>query len=57
MQTAYSSFPFEYKQYCTNASSAGEQPMSYASWLSRYKYVCPEDIRMLVARRKKQLYK
>ena len=48
----YSSFQFEYEQYCTNASRAGEQPMSYASWLSRYKYVCPDDIRMLV--RKKQ---
>ena len=53
----YSSFPLEYKQYFSNAKNAGEQPMSYASWLSRYKYVCPEDIRMLVARRKKQIYK
>ena len=31
--------------------------MSYSLWLERYKRVCPEDIRMLVARRKKQLYK
>ena len=52
--TAYLSFPAEYEQYCTNAKNAGEHLMSYASWLSRYKYVCPEDIRMLVARRKKQ---
>ena len=54
---AYIYFQNEYEQYCTNAKSTGEHPMSYASWLSRYKYVCPEDIRMLVARRKKQLYK
>ena len=47
----YLSFPVEYKQYCTNAKGAGEQPMSYASWLSRYKYVCPEDIRMLVSKK------
>lgn len=52
MQTAYSSFPLEYKQYCTNAKSAEEQPMPYASWLSRYKYVCPEDIRMLVRKKR-----
>lgn len=50
--TAYTSFQFEYAQYCTNAKSAGEQPMSYASWLSRYKCVCPEDIRMLVSKKK-----
>ena len=47
----YLSFPIEYDQYCTNAKSAGEQPMSYAPWLSRYKYVCPEDIRMLVSKK------
>ena len=47
----YLAFPFEYEQYCTNAKRAGEQPMSYASWLSRYKYVCPEDIRMLVSKK------
>ena len=50
--TPYSAFKFEYAQYCTNAKSAGEHPMSYASWLSRYKYVCPEDIRMLVSKKK-----
>ena len=47
-KTAYLSFPVEYDQYCTNAKSAGDHPMSYASWLGRYKYVCNEDIRMLV---------
>ena len=47
----YLAFPFEYEQYGTNAKRAGEQPMSYASWLSRYKYVCPEDIRMLVSKK------
>lgn len=48
----YLSFPAEYEQYCSNAKNAEEQPMSYASWLSRYKYVCPEDIRMLVRKKR-----
>lgn len=54
---AYKTIKFEYEQYTLNAVQAGEHPMPYASWLSRYKCVCSEDIRMLVARRKKQLYK
>lgn len=49
---AYKTIKFEYEQYTLNAVQAGEQPMSYASWLSRYKYVCPEDIRMLVRKKR-----
>ena len=53
---AYLTFPEEYEKYCSNAKGTGEA-MTYSLWLERYKRVCPEDIRMLVARRKKQLYK
>ena len=52
---AYLTFPEEYEKYCSNAT--GEEVTSYSLWLERYKGVCPEDIRMLVARRKKQLSK
>ena len=55
--TAYLIFPEEYEKYCSNATQAGEEVMSYSLWLERYKRVCPEDIYMLVARRKKQLSK
>lgn len=54
---AYLIFPEEYEKYCSNATWAGEEVMSYSLWLERYKRVCPEDIRMLVGRRKKQLLK
>ena len=54
---AYLSFPEEYEKYCSNATWAGEDVMYYSLWLERYKRVCHEDIRMLVARRKKQLSK
>ena len=49
---AYKTIKFEYEQYTLNAVQAVEQPMSYASWLSRYKYVCHEDIRMLVSKKR-----
>ena len=52
---AYTTIKFEYEQYTLNALQAGEPSMSYASWLSRYKCVCHEDIRMLVS--KKQITK
>ena len=45
---AYKTIKFEYEQYTLNAVQAGEQPMSYASWLSRYRYVCPEDIKQFI---------
>lgn len=53
----YLIFPEEYEKYCSNTTGTGEEVMSYSLWLERYKHVCPEDIRMLVARRKKQFCK
>lgn len=54
---AYLIFPEEYEKYCSNATRTGEDVMSYSLWLERYKCGCPEDIRMLVTRRKKQYSK
>ena len=53
----YKDFTQQYSKYTINASQAGERVMSYAEYLERYQRVCPEDIRMLVARMKKQLSK
>lgn len=41
---AYLTFPEEYEKCCSNATWAGEEPMTYSLWLERYKCVCPEDI-------------
>ena len=57
LNSAYKTFSTEYDKYRNNASMFGERVMCYPEWLERYKRVCPEDIRMLVAYRKKQLSK
>lgn len=54
LNSAYKTFSTEHDAYRINASMYGERVMCYAEWLERYKRVCPEDIRMLVAYRKKQ---
>lgn len=54
---AYLIFPEEYGKYYSSATWTGEEVMSYSLWLERYKRVCPEDTRMLIGLRKKQLIK
>lgn len=57
LNSAYKTFSTEYDAYHINASMYGERVMCYSEWLEKYKLVCPEDIRMLAVRRKKQLSK